>query len=107
MNKVRVATFINRAKAEPILIRLLQAGIPAEIHDGLRLARLWFVSKRSVDAGYVVNGPSSTDGTANAGSLDLGGNVGGNAVGSPNLSSHPQRWRSYRLVLSVESPLRC
>jgi hypothetical protein len=40
--------FYKPAKAEPIWIRLLQAGITAEIHDGLGLAWLWFVSNRSV-----------------------------------------------------------
>jgi hypothetical protein len=38
---------------------------------------------------YGVNGPSSTDGTANAGSLDLSGNVGGDAINSPNLNGNP------------------
>jgi hypothetical protein len=48
MNRDRVALFNDRAAAEPIRQRLLLAGIPAEIHDELGMARLWFVSKRSI-----------------------------------------------------------
>jgi len=41
-------------------------------------------------AGYAVNGPSSADGTGNAGSLDLGGNVGISSAGSsPNWHANP------------------
>jgi mono/diheme cytochrome c family protein len=47
MKRVRVAIFSDRAKAEPIRVRLQQAGIPAEIHVELGFARLWFISKRS------------------------------------------------------------
>jgi predicted Zn-ribbon and HTH transcriptional regulator len=45
-----VARFSNRAKAEPIRERLAQAGIPAEIHDELRMEKLWFVSKQEAGA---------------------------------------------------------
>ena len=45
MNRVRVALFNDRAAADPVRQLLLQAGIPAEIHEELGLARLWFVSK--------------------------------------------------------------
>ena len=47
MNTIRVAIFSNRAQAEPIQQRLVQAGIAAEIHEELGLQRFWFVSKRS------------------------------------------------------------
>src|ERR1039457_6724780 len=56
MNRARVALFNDRAAAEPIRRRLLQAGIPAEIHEQLGLARLWFVSKRSAGVGVEVPG---------------------------------------------------
>ena len=46
MNRIPVALFSNRAKAEPIQQRLFQAGVAAEIHDELRLEKLWFVPKR-------------------------------------------------------------
>jgi hypothetical protein len=39
-----VALFPDRATAEPLLHRLRQCGCEAEIHDELRLERLWFVS---------------------------------------------------------------
>jgi hypothetical protein len=45
MNRVAIATFPNRAQAEPAQRRLAQAGIPCEIHDELRLEKLWFVGK--------------------------------------------------------------
>ncbi len=44
-----VSTFSNRAKAEPLQKRLAEAGIQAEIHDELRLEKLWFVSKPRAD----------------------------------------------------------
>jgi len=50
MNRIPVALFSSRSKAEPIRQRLLQAGIQAEIHDELRLERLWFISKGSAGA---------------------------------------------------------
>lgn len=45
MNRMRVALFENRAQAEPNRQRLVHAGIFAEIHNELGLARLWFVTK--------------------------------------------------------------
>src|SRR5947199_9877126 len=45
MMRIPVATFSNRAKAEPVQKRLAESGIKAEIHDELRLEKLWFVSR--------------------------------------------------------------
>ena len=45
MNRIPVATFITRSAAEPLQRRLAEAGIQAEIHDDLKLEKLWFVSK--------------------------------------------------------------
>src|SRR5689334_25184033 len=45
MNRIPIALFNERAKAEPIQRRLSQAGVAAEIHDELRLEKLWFVNK--------------------------------------------------------------
>ena len=45
MNRIRIALFNNRDVAEAIRDRLMQAGIPAECHDEVWLARLWFASK--------------------------------------------------------------
>jgi len=54
MNRIRVALFNNRAAANPVRQLLWLAGIPAEIHEELGLARLWFVSKRSAGVGVEV-----------------------------------------------------
>src|SRR6058998_1195134 len=45
MTRTPIALFNNRANAEPLQKRLVEAGIHAEIHDELRLEKLWFVSK--------------------------------------------------------------
>jgi hypothetical protein len=47
MNRIPVALFNERAGAEELGSRLRQAGVPAEIHDELRLEKLWFASKSS------------------------------------------------------------
>jgi hypothetical protein len=45
MNRMTVALFPNRASAEPLRKCLVDGGIHAEIHDELKLEKLWFVSK--------------------------------------------------------------
>lgn len=45
MTRIPVALFNDRARAEPVQKRLAESGIQAEIHDELRLEKLWFVSK--------------------------------------------------------------
>lgn len=50
MDRIPVALFNDRAEAEPVQQRLLQAGVLAEIHDELRLEKLWFVPKRDAGA---------------------------------------------------------
>jgi len=42
---MQIALFNHRAKAEPIQSRLVEAGINAEIHDELRLEKLWLACK--------------------------------------------------------------
>lgn len=56
MNSIPVALFSNRAKAEPIQQRLFQTGIPAQIHDELRLEKLWFIPKKG--AGWRLEVPA-------------------------------------------------
>jgi mono/diheme cytochrome c family protein len=46
MSRSRAALFEDRAEAEPVQQRLRRAGVSAEIHDELGVARLWFVPKR-------------------------------------------------------------
>ena len=50
MNRISIALFNSRSDAEPIQQRLAQAGIVAEIHEELRLQKLWFVSRRAAGA---------------------------------------------------------
>ncbi len=45
MRRVRVALFKNRGDAESCQARLLQAGIPAEVHVEPAVAWFWFVSR--------------------------------------------------------------
>lgn len=45
MNRMTVALFPSHACAEPLRKRLADGGIHAEMHDELRLEKLWFVSK--------------------------------------------------------------
>src|SRR5262249_18549737 len=44
MKWIRVALFPERDEAGAIRQRLEQAGIPVNVHKGLGLARLWFIS---------------------------------------------------------------
>jgi len=83
----RSAGWINKIPDSPLPVDFLPgAGVGAQLRGGVPVGD----SGQAISySGYVVNGPSSTDGTATAGSLDLGGNVGGDAIGSPNLNSQP------------------
>jgi predicted Zn-ribbon and HTH transcriptional regulator len=57
MNRIPVALFSSSATAEPLRQRLVQAGIQAEVHQELRLEKLWFVAKNS--AGARLDAPAS------------------------------------------------
>ena len=46
MHRIRVARFAQRRAAETAQQRLTGAGVSAEVHDELGLAKLWFVRKR-------------------------------------------------------------
>lgn len=46
MNRMPIALFSQRSKAEPLQQRLRQAGLAGEIRDEPLLANLWFVSRR-------------------------------------------------------------
>jgi len=56
MNRIPIAAFNHRSKAEPLHKRLVDAGVRAEIHDELRLEKLWFVSKPA--AGVRIEAPA-------------------------------------------------
>ncbi len=48
--RIRVAFFACTAQAVPVCRSLLQAGIPAEVHNESRLANLWYVSASNAGA---------------------------------------------------------
>lgn len=50
MERMCVALFTIRAKAEPVKDRLVRTGINAEIHDETKLGKLWFLGNRSAGA---------------------------------------------------------
>lgn len=83
----RTAGWLNKIPDDPMAINFLPgSGVGTQLRGALPVGE----SGQSVSySGYVVNGPSSSTGFATAGSLDLGGNVGGDAVSSPNLNSQP------------------
>jgi hypothetical protein len=45
MNRIPVAIFNDRSQGEPLRRRLQETGVHAEVHDELRLEKLWFVSR--------------------------------------------------------------
>lgn len=57
MNRISVALFNDRSKAEPIQRRLREAGIPAEIHEELRHQKLWMA--RRADCGVRLEVPAN------------------------------------------------
>ena len=85
----RAAGWLNKIPDDPMARDLLPgSGIGVQLRGALPLSEAGQSLHYSV---FVHNGPSSTDGTANAGSLDLGGNVGiknnstyGNLHGNPS-----------------------
>jgi len=70
----RVAGWLNKFPDDPLAIDLVPgSGVGAELRGAVSLGDAGKVLNYAV---YGVNGPSSADGTGNAGALDLGGNVG-------------------------------
>jgi hypothetical protein len=84
----RGAGWLNKIPDDPLPVDafLPGSGVGAQLRGAVPVGQSGQMLTYSV---YGVNGPSSTDGTANAGSLDLSGNVGGDAVNSPNLNGKP------------------
>jgi len=84
----RTAGWLNKIPDDPLPRDLLPgAGVGAQLRGAVPLGQNGKLLNYSV---WGVNGPSSADGTAGAGALDLGGNVGlrsDNAVA--NLHGHP------------------
>ena len=84
----RGAGWLNKIPDDPLPVDdlLPGSGVGAQLRGSVPVGQSGQMLTYSV---YGVNGPSSTDGTADAGSLDLSGNVGGDAVNSPNLNGNP------------------
>ncbi|HWW03367.1 MAG TPA: hypothetical protein VNZ64_26930 [Candidatus Acidoferrum sp.] len=84
----RTAGWLNKIPDDPLPRALLPgSGVGAELRGAVPLGEMGKMLNYSV---WGVNGPSSADGTGNAGALDLGGNVGlrlDNAVA--NLHGNP------------------
>jgi hypothetical protein len=79
----RAAGWLNKIPDDPLPVDFLPgAGAGAQLRGAVPIGQ---AGQMLTYSGYAVNGPSSSDGTANAGSLDLGGNVGD----SPNLNGYP------------------
>ena len=84
----RAAGWLNKIPDDPMARDFLPgSGVGAQLRGAVPIGESGQMLTYSV---YGVNGPSSTDGTADAGSLDLGGNVGD----TPNLHGRPQRRRA-------------
>jgi TolA-binding protein len=84
----RTAGWLNKIPGDPLPRDLLPgAGVGAQLRGAVPIGPSGKLLNYAV---WGVNGPSSADGTGNAGALDLGGNVGlrsDNAVA--NLHGHP------------------
>ncbi len=79
----RAAGWLNKIPDDPLAVDFLPgAGVGAQLRGAVPVGQSGQMLTYSA---YGVNGPSSTDGSANATSLDLGGNVGD----SPNLNGNP------------------
>jgi len=50
MNRIQIALFPDAGSAEPLKVRLIENGIPSEIHEDLKLEKCWHVSRPSAGA---------------------------------------------------------
>jgi hypothetical protein len=84
----RTAGWLNKFPDDPLAIDLVPgSGVGAELRGAVALDDAGKILNYAI---YGVNGPSSADGTGNAGALDLGGNVGLRSDGATaNLHDSP------------------
>ncbi len=85
----RGAGWLNKIPDDPLAVDQLipGSGVGAELRGAIPIGNAGKFINYSV---YGVNGPGSADGTGNAGSLDLGGNVGFRSDGlEANLHANP------------------
>ena len=82
----RGAGWLNKIPDDPLAIDLVPgSGVGAELRGAIPLGDSGKLLNYAV---YGVNGPSSADGTGNAGALDLGGNVGLGSDGATVANLH-------------------
>jgi hypothetical protein len=97
----RGAGWLNTIPDDPLAVDALLpgSGIGAELRGAVPLGDAGKFVNYSV---WGVNGPSSADGTANAGALDLGGNVGVTSGGTTaNLHGNPSGGARLGLFLPI------
>ncbi len=85
----RGAGWLNKIPDDPLAVDALlpSSGVGAELRGGIPVGNVGKFLNYSV---YLANGPSSADGSGNAGMLDLGGNVGVRSDGVvANLHGNP------------------
>jgi hypothetical protein len=85
----RGAGWLNKIPDDPLAVDALLpgSGVGAQLRGAMPLGDSGKLFNYSL---YCVNGPGSSDGTGNAGSLDLGGNVGVRSDGvTANLHNNP------------------
>jgi hypothetical protein len=71
---IRTAGWLNKFPDDPLAVGLIPgAGVGAMLQSGIPIGDSGKLLNYQI---YGVNGPSSSDGTADPGALDLGGNVG-------------------------------
>ena len=85
----RGAGWLNKFPDDPLVVDALipGSGVGAELRGAIPFGSSGKLFNYAI---YAVNGPSSADGTGNAGALDLGGNVGLRSDGvAANLHNNP------------------
>jgi hypothetical protein len=87
MLRVILAVFHDRAHADPLALRLVSEGIGAEVHDGLTIEKLWWVSKDTTGARLSVPNHQSDLAHARLLSMDAADGALRDAIHCPNCKS--------------------
>jgi len=100
----RGAGWLNKIPDDPLAVDALLpgSGVGAQLRGAVPLGDTGKLFNYSL---YCVNGPGSADGTGNAGSLDLGGNVGLRSDGAvANLHNNPGGGARFAVFLPFYKP---
>ena len=100
----RGAGWLNKIPDDPLAVDALLpgSGVGAQFRGAVPLGESGKLFNYSL---FCVNGPGSSDGTGNAGSLDLGGNVGRRSDGAlANLHNNPGGGGRFALFLPFYKP---